>query len=205
MSDIKFHEIQKNILYPSSMEKMHEVHLEVKQNLKPQVLAYEYEPLFTLGRSLRNKENSLPKDIPQFQTERGGLVTFHNPGQLVLYPILNLREMKIGLKDFIHKMENSILSCFSELSVDCYRKEACPGVFTRDGKIMSMGFRIREGVSTHGMAINISNSLQDFQGLNLCSSKSANLDRLSNHKPGSSTDSFYLMWQKHFLREFFSN
>ncbi|MEC9281733.1 MAG: lipoyl(octanoyl) transferase LipB [Bdellovibrionota bacterium] len=204
MSNYKFHPIQQEILYPASMEKMDLIFSEVKEESFGQILSFEYPPLFTLGRSLKDKATLLPDGVPKFQTERGGLVTFHNPGQLVIYPILNLKNLNLGVKEFIFKMEESVLKSIADFSVEAFRKDACPGVFTEQGKLMSMGFRIKEGISTHGMAINVCNSLEDFQGLNLCSSKAASLDRISNYHPNIDTEEFYLVWQKNFLNEFTS-
>lgn len=203
MSKFKAHSIQRGLLYPPSMEKMNQVFSSLKQGSEDQILAFEYEPLFTLGRSLSKTELLLPDSIPSFKTERGGLVTFHNPGQLVIYPILNLRRLKLGVKDFIFKMEETVLKSLSEFSIESFRKEACPGVFTASGKVMSMGFRIREGISTHGIAVNVCNELEDFQGLSLCSSKSAKLDRLMNYDSSISTESFYEKWLHHFYEEFY--
>ena len=184
-----------NISFPDSMQIMEQHFLQVRDGAEARLLAFEYPSLFTLGKSVSQTALRVNLPYPAYATDRGGKISFHNPGQLVIYPIISLRARAWKLRDFVADMELVCQKSLAHFGVASFRRADCPGLYTDKGKIMSLGFRIREGVSTHGLSINISNELSPFQGLPLCSSMSASLDRANNYSSFTCQD-FYPVFQQ---------
>ncbi len=132
------------------------------------IFIVEHPPVITLGA--RESANKLLKDtdaikqsgIEIFQIRRGGGTTAHNPGQLVVYPIINLKRHNLGVSDFVHKLEDIGIELLKELGVNCSVKKGFPGLWIEDRKIASIGVQIKKWITFHGMAININNDLSIF-------------------------------------------
>ena len=130
------------------------------------LLLLEHPPVFTLGRN-GNSANVLDAgDIPVVRVDRGGDVTYHGPGQLVGYPIVDLR--RLGVKRFVEGLEGSILDVLGALGVKGERRRGCVGVWASGGKIASLGIRVSRGISTHGFALNVGNDLEPFARIHPC-------------------------------------
>ena len=130
------------------------------------LLLLEHPPVFTLGRNGKASNVLDPGDIPVVRVDRGGDVTYHGPGQLVGYPILDVR--RLGVRRFVEGLELSLVDCLAAMGVDARRKRGCVGVWAPKGKIASIGVRVSRGVSTHGFALNVSNDLAPFARINPC-------------------------------------
>nr|WP_206019894.1 lipoyl(octanoyl) transferase LipB [Pseudomaricurvus alkylphenolicus] len=132
----------------------------------------QHPRVFTQGQAGKAEHVLMPGDIPVVQTDRGGQVTYHGPGQLVGYPLINLRKRGIGVRDLVTFTENTIVATLAELGIDAYPKPDAPGVYVkRDGvesKIASLGFRIRRGCSFHGLSLNVDMDLEPFLRINPC-------------------------------------
>jgi lipoate-protein ligase B len=132
------------------------------------IFIVEHPPVITLGA--REIANKLLKDsdaikqsgIDIFQIRRGGGATAHNPGQLVVYPIINLKRRNFGVSDFVHKLEDIGIELLKELGVNCQTKKGFPGLWAGERKIASIGVQIKKWITFHGMAININNDLSIF-------------------------------------------
>jgi lipoate-protein ligase B len=141
------------------------------------VLITEHPPVFTLGRKgslaslIRSKEDILAEGIDIIHTERGGDITYHGPGQLVVYPIINLRRRKISVTDFILMLEDIMLRTSRDLGVSAARDTRNRGIWVGDNKIGSVGIRVRHGVTFHGLALNVNLSLDPFQWIEPCGLK----------------------------------
>ena len=130
------------------------------------LLLLEHPPVFTLGKN-GDAANVLDAgDVPVKRIDRGGDVTYHGPGQLVGYPILDVR--RLGVRRYVRSLEESLLDLLGALGVEARRKEGCVGLWTARGKIASIGVRISRGVSSHGFALNVSNDLAPFARINPC-------------------------------------
>lgn len=128
----------------------------------------EHPPVFTLGRNA-NVGNVLdPGAIPVVRTDRGGDVTYHGPGQLMGYPILTLRERRIGIREHVLRMERAIIAALGAMGVKARRRDDCVGVWTERGKIASIGVRVAKGRTMHGFALNVSCDLAPFGRINPC-------------------------------------
>jgi len=139
-----------------------------------QILMVEHPPVYTLGRSgridsiLRSREEISAAGIDIIQTERGGDITYHGPGQLVVYPIVNLRKRKLSVTDFVTMLEEIMLQSAGGSGVRATRDDRNRGIWVGDNKIGSIGIRIRHGISFHGLALNVNLSLEPFTWIQPC-------------------------------------
>lgn len=128
----------------------------------------EHLPVFTQGQAGKPEHILIPTDVPIVQTDRGGQVTYHGPGQLVAYPLLDLKRKGLGVRDLVTRIENSVIHCLAGLGVDAVAKPDAPGVYVAGCKIASLGLRVRRGCSFHGVSLNIDMDLSPFSAINPC-------------------------------------
>lgn len=128
----------------------------------------EHPPVFTLGQNASREHLLDPGDIPVIQVDRGGQVTFHGPGQLMIYPLIDLKRAKIGVRDLVTALEQSIVDLVADYGIEGKARRDAPGVYIDSRKIASVGLRIRRGSSFHGMALNIDVDLAPFAKINPC-------------------------------------
>jgi lipoyl(octanoyl) transferase len=129
----------------------------------------EHEPVFTLGQAGKPEHVLAAGDIPVIPVDRGGQVTYHGPGQLVAYPLIDLRRLGIGVKALVERIEQAIIDTCADYGIAVFRREGAPGVYTADdAKIAALGLRVRRGCSFHGLAFNIAMDLEPFARINPC-------------------------------------
>ncbi|MDR6993281.1 lipoyl(octanoyl) transferase LipB [Luteimonas sp. 3794] len=128
----------------------------------------EHDPVFTLGQAGKPEHVLVAGDIPVVQVDRGGQVTYHGPGQLVVYPLLNLPRLKIGVREYVCKIEQSIIDTLGDWNIEAVRRDGAPGVYVNDAKIAALGIRVRRGCTFHGLAFNVAMDLEPFQRINPC-------------------------------------
>ncbi|PJK13065.1 octanoyltransferase [Lysobacteraceae bacterium NML120232] len=128
----------------------------------------EHEPVFTLGQAGKPEHVLMPGDIPVIHVDRGGQVTYHGPGQIVVYPLLDLKRLGIGVREYVCKIEQAIIDTLLEWNIIAQRREGAPGVYVGEAKIAALGIRVRRGCSFHGLAFNIHMDLSPFQRINPC-------------------------------------
>jgi lipoyl(octanoyl) transferase len=143
----------------------------------------EHPPVFTLGLNASREHLLAPGDIPVVQIDRGGQVTYHGPGQLVIYPLLNLRRNRLGVRDLVTALETAIIAYSAELGIAAESSRAAPGVYVQGAKLASVGLRIRRGASYHGAALNVCNDLEPFQRINVCGYRDLTVTRLQAFCP----------------------
>lgn len=128
----------------------------------------EHDPVFTLGQTGKAEHVLLPGDIPVLQVDRGGQVTYHGPGQLVLYPLMDLRRLKIGAREYVCRIEQAIIDTLADWNIGAVRRDGAPGVYVAGAKIAAIGIRVRRGCTFHGLAFNIDMDLSPFSRINPC-------------------------------------
>lgn len=128
----------------------------------------EHDPVFTQGQAGKPEHLLNPGDIPVVQSDRGGQVTYHGPGQLVVYLLLSLREVDLGVRALVSAIENSIIDVLSDYGIDAHARPDAPGVYVGDAKIAALGLRVKRGYSYHGLAFNIDMDLEPFSRINPC-------------------------------------
>ncbi len=140
----------------------------------------EHEPVYTLGQAGKMEHILNPRNIPIVKTDRGGQVTYHGPGQLVIYPLLNLRRHNLGVRELVSLLENTIINLLATYNINAEAKKEAPGVYVNSAKIASIGLRIRRGYCYHGIAFNIAMNLGPFAGINPCGISQLTITQLSD-------------------------
>ncbi|WP_081616506.1 lipoyl(octanoyl) transferase LipB [Xanthomonas sp. SHU 166] len=128
----------------------------------------EHEPVFTLGQAGKPEHVLAPGDIPVLQVDRGGQVTYHGPGQLVVYPLLDLRRLHIGVRDYVCRIEQAIIDTLDEWNILGERRDGAPGVYVGGAKVAALGIRVRRGCTFHGLSFNVAMDLEPFHRINPC-------------------------------------
>lgn len=128
----------------------------------------EHEPVFTLGQAGKPEHVLAAGAIPVLAVDRGGQVTYHGPGQLVVYPLLDLRRLGLGVRELVERIEEAVIRTLAHWRIAGARRPGAPGVYVQGAKIMALGLRVRRGCSFHGLALNVAMDLQPFQLINPC-------------------------------------
>ncbi|MDO3383542.1 lipoyl(octanoyl) transferase LipB [Gilvimarinus algae] len=133
-----------------------------------QLWLVEHPPVFTQGQAGKGEHLLMLGDIPLVQSDRGGQVTYHGPGQLVAYLMLDLRRCKIGVRDLVNLLETSLVQLLADYGIPSRARPDAPGVYVGESKIASLGLRVRRGCSFHGLALNVDMDLAPFARINPC-------------------------------------
>ncbi|NIK40187.1 lipoyl(octanoyl) transferase [Xanthomonas arboricola] len=133
-----------------------------------EVWVVEHAPVFTLGQAGKPEHVLAPGEIPVLQVDRGGQVTYHGPGQLVVYPLLDLRRLRIGVRDYVCKIEQALIDTLEEWNIVAERRDGAPGVYVGGAKIAALGIRVRRGCTFHGLSFNVAMDLEPFHRINPC-------------------------------------
>ncbi len=128
----------------------------------------EHDPVFTQGLAGKPEHLLNPGDIPIVQTDRGGQVTYHGPGQVVAYPLLDLKRLGVGVRCLVDRLEQAVIDVLADLGIEGQRRERAPGVFVGQAKIASIGLKVRRDCTYHGVAFNIDMDLRPFARINPC-------------------------------------
>jgi len=138
------------------------------QNTQDEIWLVEHDAVFTQGQAGKAEHILMPGDIPVVQVDRGGQVTYHGPGQQVIYLMLNIKRRKLGVRHLVTAMEEAVVGLLEKYGVTAYPKPDAPGVYVDEKKVCSLGLRIRNGCSFHGLALNVNMDLAPFQRINPC-------------------------------------
>ena len=148
------------------------MHAHIKSDdFQDEVWMLEHPPVFTLGTAADENHVINPKDIPVIQSDRGGEVTYHGPGQLVIYLMIDIKKIKLGPKSLVRNLQEFIQSLLAEYSIESNFIEGAPGVYVNEKKIASIGLRISKGKTYHGISINVDMDLKPFSFINPCGYK----------------------------------
>jgi lipoyl(octanoyl) transferase len=128
----------------------------------------QHEPVFTLGQAGKREHVLVPGEIPVIPVDRGGQVTYHGPGQIVLYPLIDLRRAGLGVRELVHRIEEAIIDTLDHWNIVAARRDGAPGVYVGGAKVAALGLRIRRGSSFHGLAFNAAMDLEPFHRINPC-------------------------------------
>jgi lipoyl(octanoyl) transferase len=139
----------------------------------------DHDSVFTLGLNTKPEHLLAPGDIPVIQIDRGGQVTYHGPGQLMIYPLIDLRRAGLGVRDLVTALEQSVVDLAADYGVEAASRCDAPGVYIDGVKLASVGLRIRRGSSFHGMALNVDVDLEPFSRINPCGFKDLQITDLA--------------------------
>jgi len=154
--------------YSATLEAMRRFTDDRDRETLDEIWLLEHPPVFTLGQAGRREHLLDPGDIPVIQVDRGGQVTYHGPGQLVAYLLLDLRRIGFGVKRMVNLLEESVIDLLDTYGIDAARRQDAPGVYVAGAKIASLGLRVRNGCSYHGLALNVAMDLEPFRRINPC-------------------------------------
>lgn len=154
--------------YSPVWQAMHQFTDQRSEETRDEVWLVEHNPVFTQGQAGKAEHLLNTGDIPVVQSDRGGQVTYHGPGQLVVYFLINLRRKKLGVRDLVTAIENLVINTLKAYNIDSAARPDAPGVYVDGKKICSLGLRIRKGCSFHGLALNVNMDLSPFLRINPC-------------------------------------
>ncbi|RZQ56481.1 lipoyl(octanoyl) transferase LipB [Pseudidiomarina tainanensis] len=138
------------------------------ENTTDELWVLEHDPVFTQGQAGKEEHILAPGNIPIVKVDRGGQVTYHGPGQLVVYFLLDIRRRKMGVRQLVNAIEDAIVAMMAEYGVEAAARPDAPGVYVNGAKLCSLGLRIRKGCSFHGLALNVDMDLEPFLRINPC-------------------------------------
>ena len=162
----------------------------------------EHESVFTLGQAGKPEHVLMAGDIPVIHVDRGGQVTYHGPGQIVAYPLLDLRRLKIGVRDYVCRIEQAIIDTLAEWNIDGVRRDGAPGVYVGAAKIAALGIRVRRGCTFHGLAFNIAMSTEPFLRINPCGYAGLQVVAMADLGGPSSLDAVKPVLARHLATQF---
>ncbi|WP_034946634.1 lipoyl(octanoyl) transferase LipB [Erwinia oleae] len=160
----------------------------------------EHHPVFTQGQAGKAEHLLMPGDIPVMQSDRGGQVTYHGPGQQVMYVMINLKRRKVGVRQLVSAIEQTVINTLADYGIDAAARADAPGVYVSEKKICSLGLRIRNGCSFHGLALNVDMDLTPFLRINPCGYAGLEMTQLSALRPGVTTEAVRPLLVEHFAR-----
>lgn len=163
----------------------------------------EHDPVFTLGQAGKPEHVLMPGAIPVIHVDRGGQVTYHGPGQLVAYPLLDLKRLKIGVRDYVCRIEQAVIDTLEEWNIGSSRRAGAPGVYVNGAKIAALGIRVRRGCAFHGLAFNISGeSTPAFARINPCGYAGLQVVAMQDLGGPSSLDAVKPVLSRHLAHRF---
>lgn len=140
----------------------------------------EHEPVFTQGRAGKAEHLLAPGDIPVVQSDRGGQVTYHGPGQLMVYTLLDLSRLGLGIRTLVLALEQALIDCLAGYGITAQGKRDAPGVYVNQAKVASLGLRVRRDCCYHGLALNVSMDLTPFRRINPCGYRELAMTQLAD-------------------------
>lgn len=139
----------------------------------------QHSPVFTLGKNGRPDHILDAQDIPVIKSDRGGQVTYHGPGQIIVYTLLDLNRRHIGVRELVTRIEDSVIDLLEDYDIRANARKDAPGVYVDDRKIAALGLRVRKGCSFHGLALNVDMDLEPFSRINPCGYQGLEVTQLS--------------------------
>ena len=160
----------------------------------------EHHPVFTQGQAGKTEHLLVPGDIPVMQSDRGGQVTYHGPGQQVMYVLVNLKRRKLGVRQLVSCIEQTVVDTLAALGISAAARADAPGVYVDGKKICSLGLRIRQGCSFHGLALNVAMDLAPFLRINPCGYAGLEMTQVSDWRAGTTTADLRPLLVENFAR-----
>ncbi len=170
------------------------------ENTADEIWFLQHPPVFTLGMNASTEHLLAPGAIPVVPIDRGGQVTYHGPGQLVVYPLIDLRRASLGVRDMVTALERSVVDSAAEYGIEAYPRADAPGVYVEGMKLASVGLRVRRGCTYHGLAFNLDMDLEPFSRINPCGYQGLQVTQLSELGGPSNVAQMARVLAPHLLR-----
>lgn len=172
--------------YAATFARMQTFTLTRTENTTDEIWLLEHPPVFTQGQAGKAEHILDPGHIPVVQSDRGGQVTYHGPGQLIAYFLIDLRRLGFGIRRLVTILEESVVATLGEYGIHAAPRPDAPGVYVDGAKICSLGLRVRHGCSYHGIAFNVNMDLSPFERINPCGFKNLSVTQVHDFVPDSS-------------------
>ena len=166
--------------YQAALVAMSDFALHRSQDDQDQIWLLQHPPVYTQGTACRQGPLT-GSDIALVKTDRGGQITYHGPGQIVMYPLLDLKRFGLGVKALVFKLEQAVIELLDELKIVGERRTDAPGVYVNQEKIAALGLRIRRGTSYHGLSLNVDMDLSPFSNIDPCGYQGLRVTQLADH------------------------
>ena len=160
----------------------------------------EHPPVFTLGRNGKQEHLHNTGKIPVINTDRGGQVTYHGPGQLIAYTLLNIKRRQLGVQSLVRILEQTVIDLLSDYSLSAQRREQAPGVYIDNRKVAALGLRIRKGCSFHGLSLNVDMDLSPFAMIDPCGYSGLEVTQLRDLGIDATLGTISAQFRAHFER-----
>jgi lipoyl(octanoyl) transferase len=160
----------------------------------------EHPPVFTLGRNGKQEHLHDTGNIPVISVDRGGQVTYHGPGQLIAYPLLNIKRRQLGVQSLVRLLEQTVIDLLTDYSLRAQRRAKAPGVYVNDCKVAALGLRIRKGCSFHGLSLNVDMDLAPFAMIDPCGYSGLEVTQLRDLGINAPMETIGTQFQVHFER-----
>jgi lipoyl(octanoyl) transferase len=196
---IKNFSVQK---YDDCWEKMKQFTHSRSADTPDELWLLQHPAVFTLGVAGKKEHLLKTTDIPIVRSDRGGQVTYHGPGQLILYPLLDIKRLNLNTKELVCKLEKIIIQLLSQFSIHGHTSQGAPGVYVNEKKIASIGLRLRKGCSYHGIALNVNMSLKPFSLINPCGYPNLKMCQMSDFIPDINLSTIESQIIDAFIKEF---
>ncbi len=167
--------------YTSCMHKLREFTTNRDKHTTDQIWILQHHPVFTQGQAGKPEHILNPGDIPIVQSDRGGQVTYHGPGQLIVYFLIDLPRKRINVRNFIDSIQQSVISLLASYDIQGYSDPEAPGVYVEGKKLCSIGVRVRKGCTYHGISLNVDMDLEPFKRINPCGYTGMEISQISNY------------------------
>ncbi len=154
--------------YQPTLVAMQQFTLQRDNHTEDELWLLEHYPVYTQGVNGQDGHLLRQNTIPLVRTDRGGQITYHGPGQLIVYPLIDLRRHGMGVRNMISCLENTVIAMLAEHNIDAYARKDAPGVYCGEAKIASLGLRVKLGACYHGLSLNIDMDMQPFADINPC-------------------------------------
>lgn len=169
------------VAYKPTLEAMRDFTLSRSPHAPDELWCLEHDPVFTQGQAGKAEHVLAPGDIPVVQVDRGGQVTYHGPGQLVVYTLVDIKRLGLGVRQLVSHLEHSVVDLLAHYGIEGYPKPDAPGVYVGDAKIASLGLRIKRGCAYHGLALNVAMNLEPFGRINPCGYQGLAVTQMKDH------------------------
>ena len=191
--------------YASTWHAMRRLTAERDAACADEIWFLEHASIFTLGMNARRAHLIAPGDIPVLQVDRGGQVTYHGPGQLVVYPLIDLKRAGLSVRDLVSALENAVIDYAAELGIHAHCRKSAPGVYVDERKLASLGIRIRRGSSYHGLALNVDMDLEPFSRIDPCGYPGLQMTQLADLGGPRRIDTVAHGLEPHLMRALFAS
>lgn len=188
--------------YPEIQEAMRNFTQQRTPNTLDELWLLQHTPVFTQGQAGKPEHILNPHQIPVIQTDRGGQVTYHGPGQLVAYPLLDLSRQQLTVRGLVTTLEKCIIEVIGHFGINAQSRSDAPGVYVAGEKICSIGLRVKRGCSFHGIALNVAMDLTPFSYINPCGFQGLTMTQISHFIPGITCESVTPLFIHTFLHHF---